>query len=158
MDQALDFDANGVEIVTVTGPEAWPAWASTESVGAFLHEKMKPYHDELEDVRRGIERALSDEDGGGGFVLVAGLKERIVGALVIVATGMGGYVPENLLLFVGVTPELRGHGLGRRLVARAQETCGGSMKLHVEPDNPAKRLYARLGFAHKYDEMRWEGP
>ena len=33
----------------------------------------------------------------------------------------------------------------------------GDTKLHVEYDNPAKRLYERLGFENKYAEMRWSG-
>ena len=30
----------------------------------------------------------------------------------------------------------------------------GGIALHVEPDNPAKFLYEKLGFTHKYLEMR----
>ncbi|MEA1899074.1 MAG: GNAT family N-acetyltransferase, partial [Bacteroidota bacterium] len=32
----------------------------------------------------------------------------------------------------------------------------GNIKLHVEYDNPAKRLYERIGFTTKYAEMRYE--
>jgi len=30
----------------------------------------------------------------------------------------------------------------------------GGIALHVEPDNPAKILYEKLGFTNKYLEMR----
>ena len=30
----------------------------------------------------------------------------------------------------------------------------GDVALHVEPHNPAKKLYERLGFTNKYLEMR----
>ena len=32
----------------------------------------------------------------------------------------------------------------------------GDLALHVEYDNPAKRLYERLGFRSKYAEMRYQ--
>ena len=70
-------------------------------------------------------------------------------------TGMKGYVPENLLVFVAVDPALRGRGVGEQLVRKAIELADGDIKLHVERQNPAKRLYERLGFASKYAEMRY---
>jgi ribosomal protein S18 acetylase RimI-like enzyme len=53
------------------------------------------------------------------------------------------------LLDIALVPEMRGRGVGTmllgRLVAEADRD-GLAMVLHVEPDNPAKRLYLRLGF------------
>jgi len=69
-------------------------------------------------------------------------------------TGMEGYVPKYLLLFVSVAPELRSRGLGRKLIELATSNLDGEVKLHVEYDNPAKRLYERIGFESKYAEMR----
>ena len=46
-------------------------------------------------------------------------------------------------------------GLGRRIVERAIEHADGDVKLHVEYDNPARRLYERIGFSSKYAEMRY---
>jgi len=34
------------------------------------------------------------------------------------------------------------------------KVCDGSIALHCEPDNPAKKLYEKLGFSSKYLEMR----
>ena len=71
-------------------------------------------------------------------------------------TGMRGYVPENLLLFVAVSPHRRGNNLGRFLIERAIHKAEGNIKLHVEYDNPARRLYERIGFTSKYAEMRYQ--
>jgi ribosomal protein S18 acetylase RimI-like enzyme len=38
--------------------------------------------------------------------------------------------------------------------AKAISISEGNIALHVEPDNPAKILYEKLGFTNKYLEMR----
>lgn len=144
-----------VKLHLVRGFDEMPAWTSTEEVARFYHEKMTPYHDTLEDVHRGLRYALGDDPGTGGFMILASLEDRLVGGVVFLETGMKGYIPENLLLFVCVDPSMRSRGIGRRLIQRAFEQCEGPVKLHVEPDNPAKRLYERLGFTNKYLEMRY---
>lgn len=146
------------EILRVDRAAELPDWAPRPVLERFLHEKMKPYHDTQRDVGRGLDYAFSDAPGMGGFVLLARLDGALVGALVMLRTGMGGYIPENLLLFVGVEPALRGRGIGRALCERGLAECEGAVKLHVESDNPAKRLYERLGFRHAYDEMRYGRP
>ena len=37
---------------------------------------------------------------------------------------------------------------------KAIEITEGAIALHVEPNNPAKGLYEKLGFTNKYLEMR----
>ena len=127
---------------------------SLDALVRFLHENMKPYEDAPSDIARALRYALSTTEGMGGFMLVGLRDTEIVGAIVILKTGMSGYIPENLLVLVGVKPSERGHGIGRRLIEEALSRCEGDMKLHVEYDNPAKRLYERLGFTNKYAEMR----
>ena len=56
---------------------------------------------------------------------------------------------EFRLMDIALVPEWRARGLGERMlralmaVAQAQHR---QITLHVEPNNPAQRLYARLGF------------
>ncbi|MBD3160821.1 MAG: GNAT family N-acetyltransferase [Candidatus Eisenbacteria bacterium] len=116
---------------------------------------MKPYHDRVEDIQRGLDYGFSDRPSEGGFLLLGELDGRLVGALLMLRTGMKGYIPENILLFVGVHPDMRGRGLGTKIIERAFAEVDGDIKLHVEQDNPAKRLYERLGFTNPYAEMRW---
>ena len=135
--------------------EDFPAWAPRDTVVQFFHETMKPFHDTVEDVSRALDYALVPEKGQGGFVMLAHEGEKVLGALCMLKTGMGGYIPENILLFVAVLPETRGKGIGGRLIKHCLAQVDGDVKLHVEYENPAKRLYERLGFDTKYAEMRW---
>lgn len=125
------------------------------SLAHFLHENLKPYEDPEPAIRKGIDYALSDKPGEGGFVLLAEREGELAGALVMLNTGMCDYVPPHLLLFVAVSATRRGQGIGSQLIRKTQSLVNGDIKLHVEYENPARRLYERLGFASKYAEMRW---
>ena len=142
----------------VTKDSDFPAWAPRPEVVRFFHETMKPFHDSIEDIERALDYALVPGKGQGGFVMLVVSGDRpgeLLGALCMLETGMGGYIPPNILLFVTVSPAARGRGVGGRLIERCLDECEGDVKLHVEYENPAKRLYERLGFTTKYAEMRW---
>lgn len=70
-------------------------------------------------------------------------------------TGMEGFIPENILVYIAVDANIRGKGIGKQLINEAISRVNGDVKLHVEYDNPAKNLYERLGFTNKYAEMRF---
>lgn len=56
---------------------------------------------------------------------------------------------EVRLMDVTLLPEHRNHGLGSRLMQQLlaySDGLGRPASLHVEPFNPAKRMYERLGF------------
>ncbi|MEA2031301.1 MAG: GNAT family N-acetyltransferase [candidate division Zixibacteria bacterium] len=135
--------------------EDFPSWTNPDELAVFLHESLKPYDDPLKEVRQGITDALSPKIGEPGFVLIAEINQKVVGALLMLRTGMKGYVPENLLLMVAVDPSTRGMGVGSKVIKRSFELADGDVKLHVEYDNPAKQLYERLGMTTKYAEMRY---
>jgi GNAT superfamily N-acetyltransferase len=139
----------------VTDAAGFPDWAPRDAVADFFHTTMRPYHDSLEDVQAALDYGLVPGRGSGGFVMLAHEDDQLLGALLMLKTGMSGYVPEHILLFVTVDPSTRGRGVGSRLIMRSIDECDGDVKLHVEYDNPAKRLYERLGFTTKYAEMRY---
>ena len=148
---------SGLDLAVVRTAAELPDWLDLETLTSFLHESLKPYQDAPHDIRKGIDYALDDESPRGGFVVLASEGHELKGALVMLHTGMSGYIPENLLLFVAVDPSTRGQGVGRRVIERALVETDGPVKLHVEYDNPAKRLYERIGFTSKYAEMRYNG-
>ena len=127
-----------------------------DDVARFLHEHLGPYGDPIDQIRACLHRAAGDAPRDGGTVTVAESDGEIVGAVVTNATHMSGYTPENLLVYVATHEAHRGRGIGRAVMERAIAGVDGSVALHVEPDNPAAKLYARLGFTNKYLEMRLE--
>lgn len=128
----------------------------------FLYKSLEQYGDPEDDINKAVNYALNKNNEKnkttGGLVLTARLEENnaIVGAVVINETGMGGYIPENILVYIATDPNQRGKGIGKKLMQDALESSNGDVALHVEPDNPAKRLYENLGFTNKYLEMRYK--
>lgn len=73
---------------------------------------------------------------------------------------------EIRLMDIAVTASARNAGIGTRIVIALQDECarrGADLTLHVEPTNPAQRLYRRLGFRlienrGIYDFLGWTPP
>jgi [ribosomal protein S18]-alanine N-acetyltransferase len=125
-----------------------------KEVADFLFEHLDQFGDEHEAIMKCINFALDDKKKFGGFVLISKDNDQITGAVVVNKTGMQGYIPENILVYIAVDKKYRGKGLGRQLMTKTFDMAEGSIKLHVEPENPARYLYEKLGFTSKYLEMR----
>ncbi|MEA3409869.1 MAG: GNAT family N-acetyltransferase [Candidatus Eisenbacteria bacterium] len=147
--------ADSLDVIRVDAYDGLPEWLSREDLGKFLHESLKPYEDPYDVILDGLDYALGEDPCKDGFVIAAHREKSLLGAVVMLRTGMSGYVPENLLLFIAVGPDYRGRGIGGALLRRVFDESEGQVKLHVEHDNPARRLYERSGFESKYVEMRW---
>lgn len=122
----------------------------------FLFDHLDQFGDSKEAINKCIDFAFGKDDKLGGFLLAAYYEGKLVGALIINNTGMSGYIPEHILVYIAVDASYRGKGFGKQIVERAIADCPGDVKLHVEYENPAKRLYERIGFTTKYAEMRFK--
>lgn len=128
--------------------------AQKKEVADFLFEHLDQFGDEHEAIMRCINFAMDEKTKFGGFVVVAKENDKVAGAVVVNKTGMAGYIPENILVYIAVHKDYRGKGLGKTLMQKTFDQAEGSIKLHVEPENPARFLYEKLGFTSKYLEMR----
>ncbi|MDZ7860191.1 MAG: GNAT family N-acetyltransferase [Candidatus Krumholzibacteriota bacterium] len=149
------FENNEIEIHELRSNNDFPEWLNRDTLAEFLYESLKPFEDPLPQVKSGIDYALSSTDVKNGFIVLALKDKQPIGSVVMLKTNMSGYVPDYLLLFVAVTPTERGKGIGGKIIMEAIDRADGDVNLHVEYDNPAKRLYERLGFVNKYADMRY---
>lgn len=123
----------------------------------FLYTHLESYGDEKVDIQKCLDYTFSElnDTKSSGFVVSIELDHELVGVCIVNETGMEGFIPENILVYVATHNEHRGKGIGKLLVQTVIEQANGNIALHVESTNPAKHLYEKLGFTNKYLEMRY---
>ncbi len=124
------------------------------SLVGFLETALGKFGDPAAQIRKCVGFALKEYESFGGFLMEMRDESGTVGVSLINRTGMSEYIPENILVYIAVRPESRGKGFGSALLKETVKRAEGNLALHVEPDNPARRLYERNGFSSKYLEMR----
>lgn len=133
-----------------------------EAVIDFLYKHLDEFGDPREDIEKAVNFALKAPDSEigknafGGFVVVGRDQDEIAGAVIINRTGMSGYIPENILVYIATNSKMRGKGVGKQLMKETLDEVDGDVALHVEADNPAKYLYEKVGFTNPYLEMRYK--
>ncbi|MDP1623235.1 MAG: GNAT family N-acetyltransferase [Bacteroidales bacterium] len=142
---------NEMKIFTETNK---PDIAEKNNIVDFLFEHLENYGDKKNDIEKAINYALKEYQSFGGFILVSYENAEITGTVVVNQTGMKGYIPENILVYIATHNKHRGKGIGKQLMQETINKANGNIALHVEPDNPARFLYEKFGFSSKYIEMR----
>lgn len=124
-------------------PVPWPE----ESKGAFLADQFRLQHE-----------YYTQHYGDAEFLLIL-RGEDPIGRVYLQRQAQ-----EIRIMEISLLDEERGKGLGGaiiRTVLDAAKRDGLHVTLHVEPFNPAKRLYERLGFtggeqSGVYQHMNWK--
>ena len=150
-------DKTLMEFTMVQSVDALARTVAVDHLAETIHRWMHPFADTVDDSRRGILDALEGRPAPGGFVITATDAGSLAGVCVMLRTGMTGYIPPNLLLFLAVEPSRRRCGIGTLLVREALGKVTGPVKLHVESRNPARTLYEKFGFTAAYVDMRYSG-
>jgi ribosomal-protein-alanine N-acetyltransferase len=137
-------------------PKNRPSNEEKQDIIDFLHTHLDQFGDPKEDISKAIDYSLKISESFGGFVLQLKDSGQTIGAVVINKTGMDGYIPGHILVYIAMHRDYRGKELGKELMKKSLSEVNGDIALHVEPDNPAKRLYEKFGFTNKYLEMRYK--
>ncbi len=131
-----------------------PSEIEKKQIVDFLHENLQQYGDSKADILKCINFAVKETTSFGGFVLLSYDSNTITGVVIVNKTGMGGYIPENILVYIATHKDYRGKGIGKKLMEETLNFAKGDIALHVEANNPAKKLYEKYGFTNPYLEMR----
>jgi len=141
-----------MEILLITPQTGKHTVYDDTKIVTFLYEHLDQYGDVKEAIQKCIDYVFTPNKGG--LILLALENNEIIGATIINNTGMSGYIPENILVYIAVNKKQRGKGVGKQIMQKAIEKTEGDIALHVEKDNPAKFLYEKMGFTNPYLEMR----
>ncbi|MCF8276717.1 MAG: GNAT family N-acetyltransferase [Flavobacteriales bacterium] len=131
-----------------------PSELQKREIVNFLHQHLEAYGDPKADILKCLNFAVKETTSFGGFVLVSFDGDTITGVVIVNKTGMGGYIPENILVYIATHKDHRGKGIGKKLMQETLNFAKGDIALHVEASNPAKKLYEKYGFTNPYLEMR----
>ncbi len=112
-----------------------------------------------QSVQEAVEYAMKLKPSFGGYVLTVEEGRQLIGAVVANRTGMESYNPKNIFVFVTLHENCQqDRTLVQALMQKAIQYADGDIAMHVEPDNPALKLYQELGFKAQYLELRLQNP
>lgn len=133
-----------------TGISAWDHKAIVQFI--LAHSKGAS----RKDVCESIDYALKNKPSFGGFVLTLWEERDLLGVLVCNSTGMAGYSPRNVFVFVVVLPsDTHDEAILQKLLDEGVKRADGDIALHLEPGHPALPLYEDRGFQPQYLELRF---
>ncbi len=140
--------------IKVFNPATKPTSIEKDEIVQFLFDHLDEFGDDKSDILKCVDYAVKDVSSFGGHILIGSVNDVIASIVIINKTGMKGYIPENILVYIATNRDFRGQGIGKAMMEESIKLANGSIALHVEPNNPAKFLYEKLGFTNKYLEMR----
>ncbi len=140
--------------IKVYSPATKPTPIEKDEIVQFLYEHLDEFGDEKADILKCVDYAVKDVSSFGGHIIIGSVNDVVASIVILNKTGMKGYIPENILVYIATHKDYRGKGIGKAMMEEAIKLANGDVALHVEPNNPAKFLYEKLGFTNKYLEMR----
>lgn len=131
--------------------EVAPVPWSEEQKEAFLRSQFEAQHRHYQEHYPDCEFLVIDREALG--------RREAIGRLYV-----DRWPEEIRLVDVALLPEARGAGWGTKILGLLLDEGrerGVAVSIHVETNNPARRLYERLGFRHVdtngvYHLMRWD--
>jgi ribosomal-protein-alanine N-acetyltransferase len=129
-------------------------YSEMTEVGRFLESHLDEYSDSYDNIFKSIQSAIKQRPSFGGFVIAARKNSQTVGAIIVNNTGMEGYAPQNLVVYLAVHKDYRKQGIGQQLLQQAVKTAKGDLAIHIKPGQNDLTLYQKLGFQTAALELR----
>ncbi len=116
-------------------------------IADFLFDNLLLCDDNKAEILKAIEYALSRFPHQGGFVITNADSEGLAGVVVINKTGMDGFFPENLLIYIAARKGLTDDSIINELVRRSKEFAKGRIGLKCHHESPLIPMFEKFGFA-----------
>ena len=120
----------------------------------FISKFQIASEDELDNIFRSVDYALSPYKYQGGFVLLAEDNNSIIGSVVVNRTNMEGYVPKNLMVYFAADPNSAFPELEKELLKKAIQLTSGEIAYHISINSPVINLLEDVGFEKNFFELR----
>ena len=105
-------------------------------------------------IKEAVDYAQKDIPSFGGFILMGYYETKLVGALVVIKTGMEHYLPGYYLAYLAIHRDFRNQGLEEKLLKRAVRLTRGKMAVQLALGDPSQELFKQFGFVKKFTQMR----
>ena len=128
-------------------------------IANFIHTHAEGHLDSKDNIIGCLDYALGSIRNSHGFVVVgrdsADIGDQsIVAAAVVLNTGMGGYVPENLLVYFVVKSDFVSDDIINQMMDKVGSFAKGEISIRIRHDHPYRDNFSQLGFENEYCELR----
>lgn len=107
-------------------------------------------------INAAIDYALKNKPSFGGFILTVYQQEHLAGVILANKTGMEGYYPAWVFVYVALDTHLQGYeSIAQVLIQKALAHADGEVSIRVEPGHPALKAFKQLGFKSKTLELQF---
>lgn len=107
-------------------------------------------------INAAIDYALKNKPSFGGFILAIYQQEHLAGIVLANKTGMEGYFPAWVFVYVALDTQLQGYELiAQALMQKALSHIDGEVSIRIEPGHPALQAFKQLGFKSKTLELQF---
>ena len=100
-------------------PYSKPSEEEKNKIVKFLYKHLEQFGDPEKDILNSVDYVLKEDNSFGGKILTTKIENEIVGAVIINHTGMKGYIPENVLVYIAVHNKYRRKKIGKFLMVLA---------------------------------------
>ncbi|MCO5260521.1 MAG: GNAT family N-acetyltransferase [Crocinitomicaceae bacterium] len=120
----------------------------------FLRENLSlSASKDEESIRKALEYALKERMSFGGFIIVQKLFNEIIGITVVNHTGMEGYMPENILVYIAVSDEYKKKGIGKLMIRQVLNYAKGEIVVLLRDNTHLVPIFENLGFKKTVEGM-----
>lgn len=119
----------------------------------FVSSQFSSNTNSKENIRKALDYATKERMSFGGFVIVQKWFGEIIGVSIVNHTGMEGYMPENILVYIAVAEQHQNKGLAKEMIQQVLNYAKGEVAVYLRDRNDLIPAFEHLGFKKTIEGM-----